>query len=181
MDITALAEQIKEHILYNTSQGIDRFGKKFKPYSTIPFAMPYVAVQPRYLIRDAQRKGEAGVFRGKGSRKNILWVVWKGGYTQYKGLIGKQVSPVNLKLSGNMLSKLFAKGEIIKDVFTLKFDDPNITGELEIAIPEAMLSVGFSDAEAEQVAYWNILMGREFLGLTDKEAEKIIKLFLKNS
>ena len=181
MNIQALAEQLKERILQNVSQGIDRHGKPFKPYSTRPFAMPFVAVQPRSLITEAQRKGEARVFRGIGQRKNILWVTWLGGYVQYKGLLGKQVSPVNLKLSGKMLSSLNSSGQVIKESFTITLDDPNITGELEIDIPEAILTIGFSDAEAEQVAYWNILRERDFLGLTDEETEEVIKKFLEKT
>ena len=181
MDIQALAAQIKERILLNISIGKDRKGQQFKPYSIRPFAMPFVAVKPSSLIADAVKKGEASVFRGTGQRKRILWVVWKGGYVQYKGLLGKQVSPVDLKLTGNMLSKLLSKSEIIKDSFILKLGVPCITGELEISIPEAMISVGFSDAEAEQIAYWNIIRGRDFLGLTDKEAEEVINHFLEKT
>ena len=179
MDILLLANKIKERILHNVSEGRDRFGSQFRSYSTRPFAMPYVAVSPRSLITDAVGRGEASVFRGTGQRKRILWVVWKGGYVQYKGLLGKQVSPVDMKLTGNMLSKLNSSVKIIKDIFRLELVDPNITGELEILVPESLITVGFSDAAAEQVAYWNILRGRDFLGLTDSEAEELICHYLE--
>jgi len=180
MYIQKIAEQIKERILYNTSQGVDKYGQPFKPYSTRPFAMPYGSAMRQGISKsDIRDKNKANIFQRVG-KKPKLWVAWLGGYTQYKGLIGKDGAKVNLKLTGNMLDSLYARSESIRSFFDIDLSqfDSNITGNMRIDIPEFDVIIGFTNSEAEQIAYWNILRERDFLGLTDDEVEDVLQHFI---
>ena len=181
MDIQKIAETIKQKILENTAKGIDRFGQPFKPYSTNPFSMPYAsAMKMGVKKQDINDKNKARIFNSKYKGKNWLWVTWLGGYKQYRGLIDKQTDPVNLNINGFMLSKLYAQSKIIQPLFIIDLSqyDSNITGKLEVEIPEFEVTIGFTDSEAEQLAQWNLLKEREFLGLTDEDVYEVLEKIL---
>jgi len=182
MNIQAVAKQIKEKILENVAKGIDRFGQPFIPYSEKPFKMPYASAMRAGVSKDdINDKTKANIFTKKWRGKNWLWVTWLGGYKQYRRLIKKQTEPVNLNINGYMLKNIYARAESIRSFFEVDMSefDSNLIGKLVVDIPEFDVIIGFSETKAEKIALNNILRAREFLGLTDKEVNEILEIYLK--
>lgn len=173
-----LAVLLTNKIKANTQAGIDKDGNQFRPYSALPFAMPYGAVANKTKLNQAVKAGKAAIVT-KNDKKRVIW---KQGYVDYRGWMGRDTSPVNLTFTGRMLSNLKPLGTEFKEFsFDLsELGDANLTGIMNLEIPkEIIATVGFENDTAKQVAIWNIVKGRKFLGLTDKDIETIVKDWLQ--
>lgn len=127
-----------------TAQGMDFEGKEFKDYSRRTFALPAGAVTKR--ARKLLAKNGLLAWTNRSGKK---WIVVKGGYWNLKMATYAQTSyygTVNLTATGEMMRSLRVTE----------------TGENEITI-------GFKDAENAAKAYYNKLMGREFLGVLPQD------------
>lgn len=127
-------------ILDRTAQGIDYEGKEFKDYSRNTFALPAGAVTKR-ARKILAKNGQLSWFRKGGSR----WIVVQGGYRNLKMATYAQTSY-------NGTVNLTATGEMMRSMKVIHTGDNEIT-------------IGFKDAENAAKAYYNKLMGREFLGV----------------
>lgn len=93
----------------------------FKPYSTRPFSVPYAAflrdnkyalnkqaitqvrrllARPR-LLPHSLSDDEIELFKGK---DGVLYIVFGGGYKQFRKLAGRQTARVDMTLTGQMLN-----------------------------------------------------------------------------
>lgn len=147
-------------------------------YSTKPFTMPLGAAS-KFLHNKLSKEKSFKVFKGhKESRKEIasvqdtdykifkskrtgnLWVLFKGGYRQYRQMAGKDVTNTSLTWSGRMLRNL----GIIKA--------ENKKAEID-----------FKSPEEQQKAAWQTLLGagkskrkHVFMNFTKDEVEQLVKL-----
>lgn len=130
------------NIQKRTESGIDADGKPFKAYSTKTFAMPSGAITKRaqkILVKD----GNLQYFNTKGGS---LWAVIIGGYAVLK-------KAVYAKTSSNGTVNLMATGAMMRSLRVQSTGNNSIT-------------LGFANTESANKAYYNKVMGREFLGLS---------------
>jgi len=146
-----LGLEIVKHIRKRTLEGKDKDGKPFKEYSTRHFAMPSGATTKAALNR-LESAGKLFWFK-KGESE---WVVIEGGYKALKAAWKPQFGgTVNLTLTGQMM----------KDLSVIELSSDVIT-------------IGFNKEENAEKALWNIDRGRDFLGIEDKELEKLAAKYL---
>lgn len=141
-----------------TQSGLDKDGAPFKPYSTKPFKMPSGAATKR-AKRELMNKGELSYFKTQGGK---LWIVVRSGYLGYKKAVYSKTGftgAPNLMMTGQMMGA-FAP---------IVYSDTGFT-------------LGFTRSEEAQKAFWNQQMGRDFLGMTEKELQspEIIELLQKS-
>ncbi|MEO0075962.1 MAG: hypothetical protein ABIK31_07700 [candidate division WOR-3 bacterium] len=143
-------ELINEQI----ARGVDADGKSYK-YSTRPFARPAGGI-PRFgqFAKKAEKEGRLQYYTTK---KGSKWVIFKGGYADYRKLTGRNPDGDFLEFTGEMLASMtgFAR-------------QPN------------QVVVGFSSQKAAERAFWFNVSGVgknrklwKFLGLTP-ENEKVL-------
>jgi hypothetical protein len=195
--IKELSNFLTLKIIENTQSVIDKKGDKFIAYSTMPFAMPYGAIANKekakpYLVgaKDVEdynlgkkTKQTSKVAYAKGFQFQIkdgsMWVVWLGGYADYKGLMRPlDKGVVNLTFTGNMLQNLKESTKFETKEVRVNLSDfgiEGLEGEFVLDLPEILFEFGFSEETAKKVAEYNIERGRDFLGLTDKDIEEVVK------
>lgn len=149
-----LGLEIVKHIRKRTQEGRDKDGKPFKPYSTRYFAMPSGATTQAALKRLESAGNLFWYKKGKSE-----WVVIKGGYKALKAAWKPQFGgTVNLTLTGQMMKDLSV-----------------------IALPKDGIQIGFNREENAEKALWNIDRGRDFLGMEDKELERLAAKYLNDN
>jgi hypothetical protein len=135
-----------------TEAGIDKDGNPFDPYSTDWFAMPAGGMlkKDRKIMDDLNRSGDLSYFTTKAGK---LWMLVRG-YDIFKKNFNpsEYVGNVNLRSTGDMLDSMIVT----------KVDKANGT-----------FQIGWQDTELAERAYWNQLRGREFLGFTKEERQKL--------
>jgi hypothetical protein len=127
-----------------TAAGLDEKGEPFKAYSTNKFGMPSAAI-PKRVKKMLTKNGQLTYYR----RGGITFVLVHGGYAVLKAAMYQKTSyggTVNLMQTGAMLRSM--------RVMT--------AGNNEITI-------GFGNSEDAAKAYYNLLMGREFLGVLPED------------
>ncbi len=135
-----LGNKIELFIKERTLKGLDKDNKSFKPYSTRPFALPYASL-PKYAAKRLYKTNQLSFFR----RNGVLFVAVKSGYAKYKALRYAKTSyngVVNLTLTGSMLR-----------AFAVLDAKPN------------EIKIGFTRRNAAMVYYYNVMRGRDFLGI----------------
>ena len=135
-----------------TEAGFDKDGNPFDPYSTDWFAMPAGGMlkKDRKIMDDLNRSGDLSYFRTNAGR---LWMLVRG-YDLFKKYFNptEYVGFVNLRGKGDMLdSMVVIKVDKKKGTFQIGWEDPGL---------------------AER-AYFNELRGREFLGFTKEEQQRL--------
>lgn len=145
-DIKRIAAKSLQIIVERTLDGIDRFGRPFKPYSSKGFSMPYAAI-PKRASKVLLKNGELKLFR----RNKILFAFVSGGYVRLKSQINSKTTydgKPNLTLTGRMLESLKV-----------------------VELGENYFKIGFTLPEQAQKAQWNAERGREFLGLSPNDLD----------
>jgi hypothetical protein len=147
--IRKLGAQMVTLIVKRTQSGMDITDKKFKAYSTRPFAMPAGAINRRTL-KALDQDEQITYFKTK---IKSTWVIVEGGYATYKRYLMKNATSsggVNLTITGSMLRSMNVKS----------------TGENSLII-------GFNRTEEAEKAMWNINKGRNFFGLSPNDISKL--------
>lgn len=146
-------------VMDNTSKGIDRFGKPFKPYSNKPFAMPYGAFL-NYNTKTAIKKLNKNDYQITG-RNGKLWIVVKKGYKFLKqNRFKSSDSNVNLQVRG-------MRGGML--------------GNLVLSNPtKNSISIKFRDSKFAELAYYHTTSGasksrviRDFMGITPVQQREL--------
>lgn len=174
VDIRAFADLVLNKIKERTMRGVGADGQPFKPYSTHPFSMPYGAVASLQKMQKAIKNKDARTFQRSGG---ALWIVWTGGYKSYKSYMqpNTDTNVVNLMFSGSMLRNFKVLDTNSTPIFVdlAELNITGISGTYELAIPAIEVVLGFDDNALREIAYQNILKGRDFLGLTDTEINEV--------
>lgn len=173
IDIRAFADLVLNKIKERTMRGVGADGLPFRPYSTRPFSMPYSAVASSQKTQKAIKNKDARTFR----RSGAFWIVWTGGYKSYKSYMqpNTDTNVVNLMFRGSMLRNLKVLETNSTPIFVdlSELNIAGISGIYELDIPAIEVVLGFDDEELRNIAYQNILKGRDFLGLTDEEINDV--------
>lgn len=143
---------IENYIKDRTLKGLDKNEKQFKAYSTKPFSVPAATV-PKYALAILKKSKQLQYF----VKNKTKYVVIKLGYLYYKKLLFSKTAydgTVNLTLTGNMLRSFQLQNYSVKEI-----------------------TLGFTRPEAVKIYYFNILKGRDFLGITEKA---LYELFQKS-
>jgi len=143
---------IENYIKDRTLKGLDKNENPFKAYSTKPFSIPASAV-PKYAIATLKKNKQLQYF----VKNKVRYVVIKSGYLHYKKLLFSKTSydgTVNLTLTGSMLRSFQLQNYSVKEI-----------------------TLGFTRPEAVKIYYFNVLKGRDFLGITEKA---LYELFQKS-
>lgn len=142
-------------IVKRTTEGKDRYGKPFTPYSKRPFAMPSGATTKRAIALLKKSKGVSWFTTATGAK----WIVVHGGYAALKNAVFAKAGgagAVNLTLTGKMLRSV------------------NV---IEVDSATNRVRIGFTRTEDAEKAYWNKERGRDFLGVLPEEIAKDADLF----
>jgi hypothetical protein len=128
--------------------GLDKDDKEFKQYSSKPFVMPAGATTKGAL----KKLGKDGVQYF--NRNNATWVLIKGGYLALK----KARAP---EWSGK--PDLTSTGAMLRSMAITKIENNSFT-------------IGFTRSEEALKMYWNILRGRNPMGLSPSDLRGLTEL-----
>lgn len=106
---------------------------------------------------------------GRGPYGKAGWVVFRGGYREFRAVVGKRASSVNLSLTGKMLKDVHIESSIL---------DRNVPvglGKSNTFIARVKLVMSFNTRGSEEVAgrVESGRFGRPFFSLTEKEIMEV--------
>lgn len=153
-------------IQQNTNNGIDQYGKPFKPYSTKPFSMPAGSYYQNTSLAQRKVLNESLIWRT--SKSGSKWITVKGGYAAYKSArFPQDGGVVNLQYRGFRGNGMLNSLQIIEES------------------PEnGYIIIGFSNSQAAQIASYHQVLGagksrvlRKFMGINENDVEKVLQEF----
>lgn len=145
-----LGSKVELFIKERTLKGLDKDNRPFKPYSTNPFALPAAAL-PKYIVRQLEKSNQIKYFY----RKRIKFALVMTGYAKYKAMRYAKTGydgTVNLTMTGSML----------RSFIVLQATNKSVT-------------LGFQRQQAALIYYFNVLKGRDFIGITANDLNKLIQ------
>lgn len=133
-----------------TLKGIDANDRPFKEYSRNPFKIPVAGSKTALKYLESKDKSSVSYFMRNGKH----WAVVHNGYLAFKSALYRNSSwdgkTVNLWNTGLMLKSLTV-----------------------LRVNQSQFVIGFTNADASERAYYNLMRGRNFFGLSKSDISKL--------